>query len=92
MSGPQTLDDCKISCSKDDLKWQWVSFENNTCYCIELLEHGEFNIRSLQIIFQKINNCHLLSLVDLKKLSGGIRLLKNKSDSVFQGKMAPLRP
>jgi len=44
MTGPQTLDDCKRSCSTDELKWQWVSFENTTCYCIELLEHGEFNI------------------------------------------------
>ena len=41
IDGPQTVDECKSSCSEDDQRWQWINFDNNVCHCIEILQSGK---------------------------------------------------
>jgi len=40
LEGPVSSDECKVACADDDIKWQWVNFDNNVCSCIELIEYG----------------------------------------------------
>ena len=51
MEGAQSVIDCKSVCSEDDLKWQWIHFDNNLCYCIQLLEKGHL-LYSINNVFR----------------------------------------
>ena len=58
MDGPQSVTDCKTVCANANLNWQWINFDNNVCYCIQLLEKGNFSqfysyiLYSIRVIYE----------------------------------------